>query len=207
MAPSWDDKGSANGTRVPDEDLLRANTYALLANLLRINPDDQMLTELSNLDADDSELGEALESLGVAAAVTTVEAIDDEFHDLFIGVGDSELKPYGSYYRTGFLYEKPLANLRVAMIDLGIAAADDLSEPEDHVAALCEMMAGMITGAFGEHVDLARQHTFFDDHIAPWAERFFEDLEESPTARFYKPVGTIGRLFMRIESQAFQMAA
>ncbi len=207
MGTTRAENGSLDGANVPDEDALRANIYALLANLLRQRPDDSILAELSNLQADDSELGEALQSLAIAATVTTEEALDDEFHDLFIGVGDSELKPYGSYYLTGFLYEKPLANLRIAMADLGIARADDTPEPEDHVAALCEMMAGMITGAFGETVDLASQRTFFDDHIAPWAERFFEDLEESSTARFYKPVGAIGRLFMRIESQAFQMAA
>jgi TorA maturation chaperone TorD len=207
VASNRDEKGSVAGAEVPDEDLLRASTYALLANLLRTQPADATLSELADLETDDSELGEAVQSLGIAATVTTAEAVDDEFHDLFIGVGDSELKPYGSYYLTGFLFEKPLANLRVAMADLGIAAADDSPEPEDHIAALCEMMAGLITGAFGETVDIARQRTFFDDHIAPWAERFFEDLEGSSTAWFYKPVGTIGRLFMRIESQAFQMAA
>lgn len=207
MALDRDDKGAVAGRHIPDEELLRANTYALLARLLRTFPDEATLTELSALDSDDSELGEAIQSLGIAATVASAEAVDDEFHDLFIGVGDAELKPYASYYLTGFLYEKPLANLRVAMADLGIARADDVAEPEDHIAALCEMMVGMITGAFGETVDLARQRKFFDDHIAPWADRFFEDLEESPTARFYKPVGTIGRLFMRIESQAFQLAA
>ncbi len=207
MGTTGVETGSLDGANVPDEELLRANTYALLANLLRARPDHATLSELANLEADDGVLGEAFQSLAIAATVTTEEALDDEFHDLFIGVGDSELKPYGSYYLTGFLYEKPLANLRIAMADLGIARADDTPEPEDHVAALCEMMAGMITGAFGETVDLASQRTFFDDHIAPWAERFFEDLEGSSTARFYKPVGSIGRLFLRIETQAFQMAA
>ncbi len=69
------------------------------------------------------------------------------------------------------------------------------------------MMCGLITGAFGAPVDLARQQAFFDTHIAPWAERFFEDLEAAERAGFYKPVGTIGKLFLRIESQAFEMAA
>ena len=80
-------------------------------------------------------------------------------------------------------------------------------EPEDHIAALCEMMCGLITGAFGAPADLARQQAFFDTHIAPWAERLFEDLEAASSANFYKPVGTIGRLFMRIELQSFEMAA
>ena len=207
MASNGDYNGSVNGTKVPDEDLLRANTYALLANLLRTRPDDRTLTELSNLESDDGEIGEAVEALVGAAREATPEAVDDEYHDLFIGVGVAELTPYASYYLTGFVYEKPLAKLRVEMARLGIAKADDVGEPEDHIAALLEMMCGLITGAFGAPADVALQRAFFDDHIAPWGERFFEDLEAASSATFYKPVGAIGRLFMRVESEAFQMAA
>ena len=207
MASNGGDKSSVNGTKVPDEDLLRANTYALLANLLRTRPDDRTLTELSNLEPDDGEIGGALETLVGAAREATPEAVDDEYHDLFIGVGVAELTPYASYYLTGFVYEKPLAKLRLEMARLGIAKADDVGEPEDHIAALLEMMCGLITGAFGEPAEVARQRAFFDDHIAPWGERFFEDLEAAPSATFYKPVGTIGRLFMHVESEAFEMAA
>ncbi len=207
MASNRGDNGSVNGTNVPDEDLLRANTYALLANLLRTCPDDQSLIELYDLQSDDGEIGEAVEALVGAAREATPEAVDDEYHDLFIGVGVAELTPYASYYLTGFVYEKPLAKLRLEMARLGIAKADDVGEPEDHIAALLEMMCGLITGAFGAPAEVARQRAFFDDHIAPWAARFFEDLETSSSATFYKPVGTIGKLFMRVESEAFQMAA
>jgi TorA maturation chaperone TorD len=207
VASNRGDNGSVNGTNVPDEDLLRANTYALLANLLRTCPDDQSLIELYDLQSDDGEIGEAVEALVGAAREATPEAVDDEYHDLFIGVGVAELTPYASYYLTGFVYEKPLAKLRLEMARLGIAKADDVGEPEDHIAALLEMMCGLITGAFGAPAEVARQRAFFDDHIAPWAARFFEDLETSSSATFYKPVGTIGKLFMRVESEAFQMAA
>ena len=194
-------------TEVAAEDMLRANTYALLASLFRAPPDAARLADLAKLGADDTEMGRALGALGAAARDSMPEAIDDEYHDLFIGVGEGELTPYASYYLTGFTYEKPLAKLRIEMSELGIAKTDDVAEPEDHIAALCEMMCGLITGAFGAPADLARQQAFFDTHIAPWAERFFEDLETASSANFYKPVGTIGRLFMRIELQSFEMAA
>ena len=194
-------------TEVAAEDMLRANTYALLASLFRAPPDAARLADLAKLGVDDTEMGRALGALGAAARDSMPEAIDDEYHDLFIGVGEGELTPYASYYLTGFTYEKPLAKLRIEMSELGIVKSDDVVEPEDHIAALCEMMCGLITGAFGAPADLARQQAFFDTHIAPWTERFFEDLETASSANFYKPVGTIGRLFMRIELQSFEMAA
>jgi TorA maturation chaperone TorD len=192
---------------VASEEALRANTYALLAALLRAPPSAEILRDLTRLDSDDTELGHAIAALGAAAGSRTVEDVADEFHNLFIGVGASELKPYASYYLTGFLYEKPLADLRDAMTALGIERAGTSSEPEDHVAALCEIMCGLITGAFGARATLADQHAFFDRHIAPWADRLFEDLQTAESSDFYKPVGVIGGLFMRIETQSFEMAA
>ena len=198
---------AGGGEAVLPEEMLRANTYALLAVLLREPPGDVTLEELAALQPDDGEIGRALGSLAAAAGEISTNDIDDEFHDLFIGVGETELTPYTSYYLTGFVYEKPLAKLRVAMAELGMSQGDDVAEPEDHIASLCEMMCAMISGAFSAPVALDRQREFFNTHMAPWAERFFEDLEESPSARFYRPVGTVGRLFMRIEAQSFEMAA
>jgi TorA maturation chaperone TorD len=202
------DEVSGDGDVVVDaEDRLRANMYAILAAVLRTPPDAATLGELAGLRAEDGEIGGAVEVLAAAAREMTPEAVEDEYHDLFIGVGKAQLTPYASYYLTGFVYGKPLAKLRVEMARLGIAKADDVGEPEDHIVALLEIMCGLITGAFGAPAELARQRAFFDEHIAPWAERFFEDLEAAISATFYKPVGTIGRLFMRVESEAFQMAA
>lgn len=193
--------------QVPEEDALRANVYALLAQLLARAPDAELLTRLRGLDGDDSEFGAAVRALARVAQSTTPEAVEDEYFDLFIGIGESEIKPYGSYYLTGFLNEKPLARLRVDMRRLGIARAEGVNEPEDHIAAVCEMMSGLITGAFGGPAGLEEQRSFFDQHLGNWAPRFFEDLQAAQRASFYMPVGRLGRLFMEVESQAFEMAA
>ena len=105
------------------------------------------------------------------------------------------------------MHEKPLAKLRGALADLGMAKSDETVEPEDHIASLCEAMCALIMGEFGAPASLADQKTFFDTHIRPWATRCFEDLEQSPSAAFYRPVGTLGRLFMQIETQSFEMEA
>lgn len=199
--------GEGPSEGIPEEDALRANVYALLAQLLAKAPDSAVLDRLSELDGDDSDFGEAVRTLARVARTATPESVEEEYFDLFIGIGESELKPYGSYYLTGFLHEKPLAQLRLDMRRLGIARAEGVNEPEDHIAAVCEMMAGLITGAFGAPAGLEDQRAFFEQHLGNWAPRFFEDLEAAERASFYMPVGALGRLFMAVENQAFDMAA
>src|SRR5206468_1534860 len=100
-----------------------------------------------------------------------------EFFALFIGLGRSELLPYGSYYMSGFLHERPLARLRSDLAELGIARADGNPEPEDHIATLCEIMAGIVGGRFA--VAAAADQRVFEKHLAPWAAHFFSDLEQA----------------------------
>lgn len=199
--------GSTAGFEIAEEDQLRAQWYGLLAQLLSSEPDQAVLSALSGLHGDDSELGRAIGTLAAAARGTNAEAVRDEYFNLFVGVGQGELLPFASYYLTGFLNEKPLARLRQDMAELEIARNMGIKESEDHIASLCEMMAGLITGEFGQPVPIGRQREFFDRHIGCWAPRFFEDLQAAKSAAFYMPVGTIGSLFMSVESEAFRMAA
>ncbi|MGI9434395.1 MAG: TorD/DmsD family molecular chaperone [Geminicoccaceae bacterium] len=189
------------------EDELRASQYRLLASFLAKPPSAAILQLAAGFTGDDSDLGQALRVLAKVARQTTPEAASAEFHELFIGLGRGELVPYGSYYMTGFLNEKPLALLRQDMARLAIARVAEVAEPEDHIGALSEMMAGLIMGDFGKPLAVEEQKQFFDKHLASWAERFFADLEKAKAARLYTPIGTLGRVFMGIETTAFQMAA
>ncbi|MDE0335523.1 MAG: molecular chaperone TorD family protein, partial [Defluviicoccus sp.] len=130
--------------QIPEEDRLRAGMYDFLGALLARPPDAELLRKSTALTGDDSEVGRAVRTLARIAAATGPEAVEDEYNTLFIGLGRGELLPYASYYLTGFLNEKPLAALRDDMKALGIVRADDVFEPEDHIASLFEMMAGMI---------------------------------------------------------------
>jgi TorA maturation chaperone TorD len=197
--------GIAGDDTVLAEDRLRADQYRLLAAFLAAPADAGLLQLAAGFAGDDTEYGQALAALAGRARQTSPQAASREYHDLFIGIGRGELVPFGSYYRTGFLNEKPLAKLRGDMARLGIARAETVKEPEDHIGALCEMMAGLITGAFGAPLDLAGQRRFFDSHLGPWAPLFFADLEKAGSARLYAPVGTLGRVFMGIEKTAFMM--
>lgn len=190
------------------EDELRAQLYHFLARFLASPPSREELGIAAGMQEDapeESDLGEAFHTFSRLAARTDAETAEREYHDLFIGVGRGELLPYGSYYLTGFLHEKPLAKLRNDMQQLGIERSPEVSEPEDHIAALLDMMAGLITGEFGEPASLSEQKQFFDTHIASWAKHFFADLEGAKASVLYAALGTIGRHFMEIEETAFSM--
>jgi TorA maturation chaperone TorD len=192
---------------VAEEDVLRADLYDLLAVLLANPPTRDLIDRVAGLDGDDGELGRAVRVLSRLAGATTETAAEREFNRLFVGVARGELLPYASYYMTGFLNEKPLAALRNDMAESAIERAPNVFEPEDNIASLCEMMAGLILGRFGEPATLAVQKDFFSTHIAPWAGHFFADLEAAKGSVFYAPVGAIGRAFMAIEREAFRMGA
>lgn len=191
--------------RVDAIDAARAQEYALLARLLREVPDAALLQQLSDLRADPSPLGLAHAALAAAAREADPVALDREYFNLFIGLGRGELLPYGSYYLTGFLHERPLARLRADLAALGIARADHVKEPEDHIAILCEIMAGIVGGALEAPAQAERR--IFDKHIAPWAGRFFADLEQAEAASFYRHVGRLGRTLIEIELEAFALPA
>jgi TorA maturation chaperone TorD len=190
---------------VDDVDIARAQEYALLAALLARAPDAGLLARLAELRGDASPLGVAHVALAQTASSTTVERVEREFFDLFIGLGRGEFLPYGSYYLTGFLHDRPLARLREDLRQLGIARAEGQVEPEDHVAILCEIMAGLASGRFSAPAGADRQ--IFEKHLAPWIGRFFTDLERAETADFYRWIGTLGRVFMAIETEAFALPA
>ena len=190
---------------VDEVDLARAQEYALLAALLMRAPDAGFLAKLSELHADASPLGLAHAALAEAAEGTTAEKVEREYFDLFIGLGRGELMPYGSYYLTGFMLERPLARLRDDLAKIGIDRAEGVVEPEDHAGILCEIMSGLASRRLP--APSGSDRIVFDKHMAPWIGRFFNDLENAAAADFYKRVGALGRVYVNIEAEAFDLPA
>ncbi|MGG5818339.1 TorD/DmsD family molecular chaperone [Falsiroseomonas sp. HW251] len=193
------------GTETQEQlDAERARLFALLGRLMGGAPDAPLLARLRLLRPAGGELGEAYGALAAAASVTP-DAAEREYFNLFIGVGRGELLPFASYYLTGFLHERPLAELRGDLAEIGIARAEGVAEPEDHIAFLCETYAGLIAGAFPGGAEEAGP--FFAHHLRPWAGRLFADLEKAEAAGFYRAVGRLGRIAMDIESAAADLPA
>lgn len=201
-----DDMTAAQDVQIAEEDRLRADLYNYLGVILAGPPDQMLLSQTAGLSGDGSPLGEAITTLAKVARLTKPGALESEYNRLFIGLGRGELLPYASYYLTGFLNEKPLASLRQDMTARGLARAENVFEPEDNIASLMEMMGAVILGRFGPAATLAQQKTFFNRHIGPWAAHFFSDLEAAKNSVFYAPVGTVGRIFMEIEAEAFRLS-
>src|SRR5215212_10593378 len=189
---------------VDEVDLARSQEYALLSALLGRAPDSDLLARLSRIGGDASPLGVAHIALAEAASRVKPDAIEREYFDLFIGLGRGELLPYASYYLTGFLNERPLARLRDDLASFGVERVEGNYEPEDHAATLCEIMAQFAGGHFPTLEGAERR--LFESHMAPWMGRLFADLERAEAADFYRQVGTLGRVFMEIEAEAFAFA-
>ncbi|HLZ06103.1 MAG TPA: molecular chaperone TorD family protein [Bradyrhizobium sp.] len=185
-------------------DAERAQEYTLLATVLSSAPSAALLEQIAQLKADATPLGRAHTTLAEAASISAASEVEREYFDLFVGLGRGELLPYASYYLTGFLNERPLSRLRDDLAALGIERVENNFEPEDHAATLCEIMAGLATARFP--VPPQEQRDFFEKHVSRWMARLFADMEKAESARFYRSVGTLGRVFLEIESEAFTFA-
>lgn len=187
-----------------EEQTYRSGAYGMLARLLRASPDMQVLEQVAGfakVQPTQNEMTLSMSMLGLAASTSRADAVDDEFHALFIGIGRGELVPYGSWYLTGYLMERPLGRLRDDLAALGFQRQEGVTEPEDHVAALCEVMAILIDD--GSSLDT--QSHFFERHIADWMERFFIDLSEAESAVFYRALGRFGAAFVSLEKRYLSM--
>jgi len=188
-----------------DSDQIRASSYALLAALLANPPTEELLTQLQGIETDtdnEKDIVNAWSMLKLAAQRHNAELIADEYHVLFIGLGRGELVPFASWYLTGFLMEKPLAHLRQRLMELGFEQQEDVHEPEDHAAALCEVMSQLILDA---DTDFETERDFYENFMGNWMKRFFNDLQKTETSGFYRAVGQLGEAFLDIENRYFSM--
>ena len=192
-------------SQISEEDEARSGVYALLGAVL-VRPCSQELRAFIQSIGEDGDAvdgGLPWRELKEQITVADLEALGHDFHDLFVGLGRGELLPYGSVYLTGFLQEKPLAELRVDLRKLGFETSEGTHEPEDHAGALCEVMS-IMTGTPDEF-SYDTQKAFFETHMGSWMTAFFDDLIKARDSGFYRAVGEFGKSFMQIEKQYFDM--
>ena len=184
---------------LPPEEVARANIYGLLARLFYGPPDAQLLETLagaSGMDAEDGEIGPAWERLCLAAGQADKETARDEYDTVFVGTGKAPVTLYTCAYSIRYATDAPLAELRGELSALGLARREEASEPEDHIAALCDAM---------QKRDLAVQSAFFKRWIGATATPLCDAIEAQPSLSFYKALGRFAKAFFDMEQSAFEM--
>ena len=194
-----------------DEETARSELYGFLALVYYASPAPELIANLRLASTESPAAGAFLEEpwralVGVTRELTDAQ-IAAEFDALFGGVGKPEVYLYGSHYLSGFLNEKPLARLRTELDSLGLARDEAMSETEDHIAYLCEVMRYLIAGDDVAVANLTRQQSFFATHMQPWVNLLCDAIAQHPKARFYAAVAELTRAFMSVEAQGFDMLA
>ena len=192
-----------------DEETARSELYGLLALAYYAPPDPELLANLRLAATDAPVAGGYLEEpwrtvVGVTRSLSD-EAIAEEFDVLFGGTGKPEVYLYASHYLSGFLNEKPLARLRTELASLGLSRDEAMSETEDHIAYLCEVMRYLIAGDDADVGNLTVQQGFFTRQIQPWVHQLCDRLSQHPKAHFYAAMAGLTRAFVSVEAQGFDM--
>lgn len=192
-----------------DEETARAEVYGVLAALYYAPPTAELLSQLRVAVTDAPAAGSFLEEpwreLVGAARSLTDDAIADEYDSLFGGVGKPEVYLYGSHYLSGFLNEKPLAQLRGDLNRLGLVRDESMPETEDHFACVCEVMRYLIAGDDVEVANLTQQRDFYRTHLQSWAPKMCDAISAHASARFYSTLAAFTQAFLSVETQGFDM--
>lgn len=191
----------------PPEERARADMYALIAALFYAPPGPQLLAMLAAAPAlagaGDARLPAAWQRLQRAAAGADAGMLRAEYDAIFVSIGAAPVMLYGSHYLTGHLHEKPLAELRAALAQMGLARREDAREPEDHIAAVADVMRHLILNGAGSRAE----REFFDRFIRPWYGRFAARVEQGAEHAFYRALGDFTRAFLDVERESFDLEA
>ncbi len=195
---------------IAPEDEARAGIYALLSRLFAAPPTVPLLEALGTTDlwdeADGNPLAAAWNRLVKATGAMDVDAAEQEYTDLFVGVGKSAVNPHGSHWIAGFMMEKPLADLRTTLARIGLAREPGVSMLEDHLAAVMETMRILIAGRGDRRpAPAGEQQAFFTSHIAPWVFICCNAIEQCPVANYYRRVAEFANLFLAVERDSLAM--
>lgn len=198
-------------TSALDEETARAEVYGVLAALFYAPPSAELMAQLRVAVTEAPAAGGFLEEpwrqlVGAARELSDAQ-VADEYDALFGGVGKPDVMLFGSYYLSGFLNEKPLAQLRSDLAALGLSREEGVNETEDHFACVCEVMRYLIAGEDVEVANLTQQQKFFSTHLQPWGMSLCDAIEQHPQARFYAALAGFVRAFLSVEAQGFDMLA
>jgi TorA maturation chaperone TorD len=207
-----------------DPELLsfRQSYYELLGALFRREPSSELLQRLTNGIRERTQAARSLHPLLGAGwyeiecfltdmpAERLSEAVSDEYTRLFIGPHGPEVNPYESFYFTGRLLDRPLADIRTFLKAVGIEKLEEYSEPEDFLAFELDVMRWLIgkqttaENAQEENRFLRLQAEFLKQHLLVWGTACGQDIERADAANFYRATAKILQGFLELELNLFR---
>jgi TorA maturation chaperone TorD len=187
---------------LPPEEAARANIYGLLARLFYSPPDAALLRAIAAADAeaDEGDIAVAWQGLALAAAEADPEKVTEEYETVFVGTGKAPITLYASAYLIRYSNEAPLAELRGQLDTLGLSRRSNVHEPEDHIAALCEVMRHLVSER-----ELTEQKQFFERWIWPTVQPLCAAISKSEKTEFYKAPADLLLKLCTVEHMAFEM--
>ena len=188
------------------EDEARAALYGLIAQLFYAPPDQGVLAQVINaalFEGGDAGLSLRWRELVERCRSAVPVQLENEHTELFVGTGRAAVTPYLIHYLVERSTDNPLVQLRKQLAEWGISRRAHTTEPEDHVASVCEVMRLAIAV---QHRSLDEQRTFFDRHVYEGGVAFCDAVIASPKADFYRVIAAFAGEFFRIERNAFDMA-
>lgn len=194
---------------VAPEDQARADFYALLGRLWYAGPDADLLAAIAHAhdvvgEGEQIALAQSWRELRAAAATAESSAVCAEHDTLFVGTGKAPITLYVSHYLVDAGKERVLVALRDELFTLGLTRAGETNEPEDHLAALCEVMRHLIAAGSSDAA-LQRQRKFFTRYIGRAYNGLVEQVFISDSARFYRAVARFTKAFLDIETATLEM--
>lgn len=199
----------AAGSLAPEE-RARGDVYALLSRLFAAPADAELLHSIAAIvqaadqqdEADDGEFALAWREFLASAAPARVEAVNDEYHDLFIGTGRPEIPLYAGAYIARSSVDRSLVALRGFLASHGLQRQTGVHEPEDHFAILLEIMRYLICETDST---IEEQKQFFDQFIWPGGVALCDAISKHSAAHFYRSTADFAKAFLFIEQNAFSM--
>jgi len=209
---------------IDDRELLsfRQSYYEVLGALFRKEPSGELLRQLAGEIGARTQaarklhplLGAGWEAIERFIADTPSdrlsENVAEEYVQLFIGPLAAAVNPYESFYLTGRLLDRPLANVRTFLRSTGIEKLREYPEPEDFLAVELEVMRWLIGKQMAaadpndERQWIELQADFLKEHLLVWGPACAKDIERAECAKFYRSAAKILQGFLALELSFFR---
>jgi TorA maturation chaperone TorD len=149
----------------------------------------------------------ALEQMEQALQVTSLDALKEDFRQLFVGPGRMSAPAWESVYRNEerALFDIHTLQVRETYARHGIEFIHKNRTPEDSIAIELEFMkilaerllqAVESQDAKGERILLDEQHAFLKQHLLVWTPQFTKRIQENAATPFYAGLGSVLRAFL-----------